>query len=42
MNNQKLVDLVLQPLPRKHEIRGVAFLKSVSIYKSGCKDMIST
>ena len=31
INNQKLVDLFLQQLPRKHEIKGVAFLKSVSI-----------
>ena len=31
INNQKLVDLSLQPLPRKHETLGVAFLKSVII-----------
>ena len=32
INNQKLVGLVLQPLQRKHEIKGVAVLKSFSIY----------
>ena len=29
--NQKLVDLLFQPLTRKHEIRGDAFSKSLSI-----------
>ena len=32
INNQKLVDLLFQPLTRKHEIRGDAFSKSLSIY----------
>ena len=32
INNQKRVGLFLQPLPRKHEIKGVAFLKSFSIF----------
>ena len=31
INNQKLVDLLFQPLTRKHEIRGDAFSKSFSI-----------
>ena len=31
INNQKLVDLLFQPLTRKHEIRGDAFSKSLSI-----------
>ena len=33
INNEKLVDLLFQPLIRKHEIRGDAFSKSLSI---GC------
>ena len=32
VNNQKLVDLLFQPLTRKHEIRGDVFSKSLSIY----------
>ena len=31
INNQKLVDLLFQPLTRKHEIRGDEFSKSLSI-----------
>ena len=31
INNQKLVDLLFQLLTRKHEIRGDAFSKSLSI-----------
>ena len=31
INNQKLVDLLFQPLTRKHVIRGDAFSKSFSI-----------
>ena len=30
INNQKVVDLFLQPLPRKHKIKGVAFLAHLS------------
>ena len=33
INNQKLVDLLFQPLTRKHEIRGDAFLKYLSIFE---------
>ena len=32
INNQRLVDLLFQPLTRKHEIRGDAFSKSLSIF----------
>ena len=32
INNQKLFDLLFQPLTRKHETRGDAFSKSLSIY----------
>ena len=35
INNQKLVDILFQPLTRKHEIRGDAFSKSLSS-KNGC------
>ena len=35
INNQKLVDLLFQPLTRKHEIRGDAFSKSLSIVNFG-------
>ena len=31
INNQKLIDLLFQPLTRKHEIMGDAFSKSLSI-----------
>ena len=31
INNQKLVDLLYQPLTRIHEIRGDAFPKSLSL-----------
>ena len=34
INNQKLVDLLFQPLTRKHEIRGDAFSKSLSVLTS--------
>ena len=42
MNKQKLFDLLLQPMPRKHESKGVALLKSVSIYKSGVYGVLVT
>ena len=35
INNQKLVDLLFQPLTKKHEIRVDAFSKSLSIVKLG-------
>ena len=33
INKQKLFDLLLQMMPRKHDSKGVALLKSVSIRK---------
>ena len=37
INDQNLVDLLFQPLTRKHEIRGDAFSKSLSMI--GCSLM---
>ena len=37
INYQKLVDLLFQPLTRKHEIRGDAFSKPLSIYLQRAK-----
>ena len=42
INNQKLVDLLFQPLTRKDEIRGDAFSKSLSIYTVFRKYIIYT
>ena len=39
INNQKLVDLLFQPLTRKHEIKGDAFSNSLSIVKLGFSEV---
>ena len=39
INNQKLVDLLFQPLTRKQEIRGDAFSKSLSILLYGNRSL---